>query len=317
MSMGVCVVGIDLGATKTALGLVDSEGNIIARHRMPTNARDGPEVVADRIADYFQKLAREVPMGQRLAAAGVCSPGPLDHETGVILDPPNLTGWRNVPLREMLQMRLDVPVVLEHDAKAAAVGEFYYGAGRGEQSLVYIVVGTGIGGGIILDGQIYRGMHNSAGEMGHITIDRQGEVCSCGSRGCVETYAGGPWLARRYQRALERADAAHRLRAEEPITGELVARLAGQGDPLARRIMTEAGSALGAAIASVAMILDVELFVLGGSVAKSGDLILEPARRAVPRYSFQSVASHVRIVVSELGDDGPILGCSWLARRMV
>ncbi len=309
------VVGIDLGATKIALGLIDPCDRVVAYRRIATEADHGPESVVERIAESVADLQREVPGGRGIAAVGICSPGPLDHQTGVIVEPPNLPGWRNVPFRQMLAERLGLPVVLEHDAKAAALGEFHFGAGRGERSMVYIVVGTGVGAACIVDGQLYRGPHNSAGEVGHITLDRHGEPCSCGNRGCVETYVSGPALARHYRRALEQAGRGHLRNPEEPMTGETVTSLAREGDPLALQVITEAGEALGTAIASLAMILDIDLYVIGSSVARCGDLLLEPARRVVPQCAYRSVASRVRIVTSQLWDDGPILGCGWLARQ--
>ena len=311
------VVGVDLGATKIAMGLIDPADRIVAYRRMPTNATEGPQSVVERIAQSVAELEDELPDGKRIAALGICSPGPVDHRTGMLLDPPNLAGLHNAPLRQMLIKRLDLPVSLEHDAKAAALGEFHYGAGQGERSMVFIVVGTGVGAAIIIDGQLYRGAHNSAGEVGHITLDRHGELCSCGCRGCVETYASGPGLARHYQRALEREGRGYQHEGQEPVTGKLVARLAGQGDALAKQVITQAGEMLGVAIASMAMILDIELYVIGSSVAKSGDLLLDPARKTVPHYSHQSVGSRVRIVTTELWDDGPILGCGWLARQVL
>jgi glucokinase len=200
--------------------------------------------------------------------------------------------------------------VLEHDAKAAGLGDYFFGAGRGARSMIYVVVGTGVGAAMIVDGAVYRGAHNSAGEIGHTTIDRHGELCSCGSHGCVETYMSGPWLARRYERA-----AALSAAEGPPITGGDVARLAGEGNAAAVAVFADAGDALGAAVATMAMMLDVDLYVIGGSVAKAGDLLLEPARRGVPKYSFRSVGERVRIVPTALGDDGPILGCAWLARQ--
>lgn len=312
------VVGVDLGGTKIELGLVDPENRITQRERIPTQADAGPQAVVERIARSMDGLKTALPQGQRIAAVGICSPGPLDHRTGMLVDPPNLPGLHHTPLRDLLAGHLGLPVRLEHDAKAAALGEFYYGAGRGQRCMVYIVVGTGVGAAIIVDGQLYYGEHDFAGEVGHMTLDRHGEPCSCGSRGCVETYMSGPWLARRYQRALARRAGGEQAAADQgPVTGELVARLAGQGDALAGQILVEAGEALGVAVASMAMILNIDLYVVGGSVAKAGDLLLEPARKTVPNYSFQSVGPLVRIVATELGDDGPILGCSWLARQAV
>ena len=318
------VVGIDLGATKIALGLIDPDDKIVAYRRIPTDAHLGPQTVVERIAQSVAELEDEIPGGKQIAALGICSPGPINHQTGMIVDPPNIPGLHHTPLRRMLAERLNIPVSLEHDAKASGLGEFHYGAGRGEHSMVFIVVGTGVGAAIIADGQLYRGLHNSAGEVGHINLDRQGEPCSCGSRGCVETYVAGPWLARRYERAQsERAQSERALgqaglaKSQEPITGELVARLAAQGDTLAVQTIAQGGEALGVAIASLAMLLDIELYVIGSSVAKSGDLLLEPAREAVPRYSHQSVGSRVRILATELWDDGPILGCGWMARQIL
>ena len=307
------VVGVDLGGTKIALGLIDPEDRVVARRRVLTDAHEGPQAVVERIAQGVAELERELPGRKRISALGICCPGPVDHGTGMLIDPPNLQGLHNAPLRQMLVERLDIPIRLEHDAKAAALGEYHYGAGRGERSMVYIVVGTGVGAAIVIDGELYRGMHNSAGEVGHITLDRHGEPCSCGCRGCVETYLSGPRLARRYRRALE--SKGRELPSQAPITGELVARLAEQGEPLALGVMTQAGEALGVAVASLAMILDVELYVVGSSVAKAGDLLFDPARKVVPHCSYGSVSCRVRIVATELWDDGPILGCGWLARR--
>ncbi|NJN92815.1 MAG: ROK family protein [Anaerolineales bacterium] len=306
------VVGIDLGATKIALGLINPQHQIVARRRIPTNVLEGPQAAVERMAQNVADLAQELPAGERIAAVGICSPGPLNHETGLIIDPPNLTGWRNVPMQQMLTDRLNVPVRLEHDAKASALGEYHYGVGRGERSMVYIVVGTGVGAAIIVDGQLYRGMHNSAGEVGHITINRNDEPGSSGVKGCVESYMSGPFLVQRYERLLR---ASNQQFPDQPLTGELIAHLAAKGDKSARQIMTQAGEALGVAIASLAMVLDIELYVIGSSVAKAGDLLLEPARQSMPHYCFQSVAATVRIVPASLGDDGPILGCGWLARQ--
>jgi glucokinase len=312
------VLGIDLGATKIALGLIDPNNQVIAQRRISPDASAGPQAAVERMVKCVADLKEALPAGRQIAAVGICSPGPLDHEAGILIDPPNLSGWRNVPLKQMLADRLNLPVTLEHDAKAAALGEYHYGVGQGEQSMVYIVVGTGVGAAIIIEGQLYRGLHNFAGEVGHITVDRHGEVCESGIRGCVQGYTCGPALADRYLRLREQrqpAQSAGLTGHQSAITGEQVAHLAGQGDELAGQIMTQAGEVLGITVASLAMILDIELYVIGGSVVKAGDLLLEPARQIVSHYAFQSVASRVRIRPVTLGDDGPILGCGWLARQ--
>jgi glucokinase len=317
------VIGIDLGATKIALGLVGPErdasdgAHISARGRFPTVPAAGPESAVERMAQAVERLSAAVPDGGRLRAVGICTPGPIDFESGMLLDPPNLTGWLNVPLRQMLSARLGLPVALEHDAKASGLGEYYYGAGRDSRSMVYIVVGTGVGAAIIVDGRLYRGMCGSAGEVGHITIDPKGERCSCGSIGCVETFTSGPWLARRFGALLDRDGVPAAERPPHPITGETVTSLAALGDERALAVMDGAGEALATGIGALAMLFDIDLYVIGSSVSKCGDLLLGPARLAVHRHAYHSVAQRVRILCSDLGDDGPILGCAWLARQLL
>ncbi len=308
--MSEWAIGVDLGRTKTALGLVDPHNRIVARRRFVTSAEHGPASLVERIAQAAQDLEREAPAGARVRALGLCAPGPVDFAGGMIIDPPEMEAIHHTPLRALLSERLGIPVSLDHDAKSAAVGEHAFGAGRGERGLVYIVVGTGVGAGVVIDGAVLRGLSNQAGEVGHITINRSGDLCPCGSRGCIETHLSGPWLARRYQHRRERFG-----QPGEPVGGEHVTALAQQGDPIALQILDEAGQALGVAVASLAMLLDVELFVVGGGVVRAGDLLLEPARRMVPEYAFRSISSRVRIVGSTLGEDGAILGCAWQARE--
>jgi len=302
------IAGVDVGATKIAMGLVEPSGRIAVRQRLPTDATRGPQSAVERIAGVIEDWRAAFPRAE-IAACGVCTPGPVDHVAGLILDPPNL-GWRNVPFRELLAERLKLPVPLEHDAKAAALGEFHFGQGRElhARDMVYIIVGTGVGAAIILDGQVYRGRQNSAGEVGHITIHRHGEPGSSGVPGCVESFTSGPALAQHYARRAGIGDAAG-------ITGETVVQRAAQGDADALAVMEDAGDALAAGIATIAMLMDVDLFVIGGSVARAGDALLEPARRAVWKYAFQSVARRIRIVATTLHEDGAILGCAWQARQ--
>ncbi len=297
--------------------MIDSQNNILERRKIPTNPEEGPESAIEHIAEVVSEYRKFVPDQENIAALGICCPGPLDHEVGMLINPTNLPKFYNVPLRQMLFDCLNMPVSMEHDAKSAALGEFYYGAGRNQKSMVYVVVGTGVGAAIIIDGQLIRGVKNFAGEIGHATVDRNGELCSCGSKGCLETYTSGPWLARRYQRLLDQESPASRPITEIPITGETVINLARADNPLAKKIMMEAGEAVGIAVATMAMILDVELYVFGGGVSKSGDLLLQPARLTVPKYSFRTVGPHVRLMTSELGEDAPLLGCGWQARQLL
>ena len=325
------VIGIDLGGTKIELGLIAPDNTVIARKRIAAQTEEGATRVTERILEVIRDLELSLPRGEQLAAVGICGPGPLDNETGTFRDPPNIPGLHHAPLGPMLAEKLGVPVTLEHDAKAAALGEYHYGAGRGQKNMVYIVAGTGVGGAMIENGQLIRGVQNAAGEIGHITLDRNGVVCNCGSRGCSQTYIAGPYLAKRYEEKQDKETRDKETRdkgqgekspsllsavSQSALTGEDIANLAKQGDNVAQEVMCEAGEALGVMIAILAVTLDSELYVIGGSVAKAGDLILQPARDIAPQYALSSIAPRIKIVASSLGDDAPLLGCAYLARQL-
>ena len=300
------VIGIDLGGSKIALGLVSPADEILARRRIDTDADAGLERVIERIAVEVAALGATLSPGEAVSAVGVGAPGPLDHISGELLTLVNLPGISNTPFRRVLSERLSLPVALDHDAKVAALGEFHFGAGRERDSMIYIVIGTGVGAAIIYQGAILYGEGNSAGECGHMTVDPNGRLCHCGSRGCLEAYTGGPALSRQYAN-----------KTGENIAGAEIAARARSGDENALQIFDEAGRALGIAIASLAMTLNIETFVIGGSVAKAGDLLLGPARKTLPGYSFRAVSARVRVVASELGEDAAILGAAHMARRLI
>lgn len=296
-------IGVDLGGTSFKCGLISPENRIVARNAAPTLALDGPHQAAERIAHNVRALLDRVPGGERVQAIGICSPGPLDHTTGTLIEPPNL-GWKNVPFAKLVSEHLDLPVTLEHDAKAAALGEYHFGAGRGTNSMALIIVGTGISAGIISNGELYRGVHDSAGELGHITVDVDGPVCRCGSNGCVEVFAAGPGIVSAYEYA------AH-TRVE---SAETIVNAAQNGDEIAIRVFERAGRALGAGMGSLAMLMDISNFVMFGGVVAAGDLLLGPVRAALVHYTYQSVGARTRVVVGELGNDAGILGAAFAAR---
>ena len=300
------VIGIDLGGSKIALGLVGPQDEILARRRIDTDADAGLQSVVERIAVEVAALGAALPPAETIAAVGAGAPGPLDHITGELLTLVNLPGLSNSPFRRALSERLSLPAALDHDAKVAALGEFYFGAGRGRDSMIYIVIGTGVGAAIIYQGALIYGEGNSAGESGHMTVDPRGRPCHCGSRGCLEAYAGGPAISRAYA-----------AKTGAVIAGDEIAARARSGDENALGVFHEAGRALGIAIASLAMTLNIETFVIGGSVAKAGDLLLGPARDSLKGYSFRAVSARLRVVASQLGEDGPILGAAHLARRLL
>ena len=300
------VIGIDLGGSKVALGLVGPRHEILARRRIDTEADAGPQSVVDRIASEVEALKAALPASGTVAAVGVGAPGPVNHETGELLTLVNLPGISNTPFRAALSERLSLPVVLDHDAKVAALGEFHYGAGRARDSMIYIVIGTGVGAAIIYQGALLYGESNSAGESGHMTVDPKGHLCLCGSRGCLETYTSGPALSKHYSSA-----------TGEVTTGAEVTRRAHNGDETALSVFHEAGKALGIAIASLAMTLNIEQFVIGGSVANAGDLLLAPTRESLKGYAFKAVSARVKVTESELGEDAPILGAAYMARQLL
>lgn len=305
------VAGVDLGATKIAAGLVSPANQIIKKVYQETRPAEGPQAVVERIAACLEQLKSALPAGETMAGLGVCCPGPLDHTAGLVLDPPNLTGWLNVPLRQMLEDRLGLPAPIEHDAKAAALGEFHFGAGREVNDMIYIVVGTGVGAAIIVNGELYRGPTNSAGELGHITVDLHGPACSCGSNGCLEVYTAGPDLVDRYREIMQGTG----LEPPSTLDGKIIAGLAAQGQPQALQVFEQAGQALGVGIATMAHLFDITTYIIGGSVVQAGDLLLEPTRRAARYRAFASFAARIKVLACELGDDGAILGMAEVVRQ--
>ena len=308
-------IAVDLGGTKIDMGLIDGESGddipqILQQQRMPTNVEEGAEVAVKRIAAAAKKMMQSLPAHQQVDALAICTPGPIDHINGRILSAHNLR-WGVVPLRAMLQERLSLPVVVEHDAKAAALGEFHWGRGQARSSMVYIVVGTGMGGAIIFDGELYRGERNGAGEIGHISLDYQGHKGNSGIPGNAEYFVAGPGIEEYYRTLCHKEG--RPLKGSEG-DGQEIGRLAQEGDPLALQTIQRAGHFLGITIAALAMVLDIRFYVVGSSIAKLGDLLLEPARQAVPRYSFATIAEGVEIAMGSIIDKAALLGCYWLVK---
>jgi len=309
--------GIDLGATKTLSLVVDAAGSLLAEDIRPTLASEGPDAVIARMADSLRESLNKAGLPQRrLAAVGISTPGPVDHARGVVTHPPNLPGWRDVPLVSRLQQELGLPCFLENDANAAAVAEHRFGAGRGARHMLFITVGSGIGGGIIIDGALYRGVSGGAGEVGHMILNEDGPPCGCGRRGCLESYSSGIAIATEgMDLAARQPDSPlARIAAEDPpLTAEAVHRAARDGDDAAREIIIRAGRRLGEGIAGLINILNPELIVLGGSLTKMGDIYLAPAREAAATQAFPQHWRDVRIVEVALGDESPALGAASLA----
>jgi glucokinase len=309
----VLAIGVDIGGTKVAAGVVDEDGAILAETRAKTPAGDA-KAALDAVVDAVRELARD----HDVAVVGVAAAGYVSADRSTMLFAPNLP-WRDVPVRDAVGARVDVPVVVENDANAAAWAEYRFGAGRGEQDLVCLTVGTGIGGGILIEGALYRGRWGIAGEPGHMCVVADGELCGCGNRGCLEQYASGTALTR-YARehAARDPDGAWRLLdlAEGgEIEGPHVTAAAREGDPLAVAAFDRVGRWLGRGMADLAAVLDPGVFVVGGGVADAGDLLLQPVRESYTEHlsgvAHRPVAAIRR---AALGNNAGLVGAADLAR---
>ena len=256
--------GIDLGGTTINLGLFTADGEMAASSQIPTLVPEGPERAMDRTAEEIRRLTDALP-GHRLEALGAGAAGLINTREGRIGKAENLPGWEDTPLAAMLIRRLDVPVVIENDANTAALGEFAFGAGRGTLHMAMLTLGTGVGGGLILNGQLYSGINGYGGEIGHMVIDRNGPPCACGAAGCLEVYLSRGALSRSGFTPKEMAARAH------------------EGDPEAVELFKTAGEALGIAVANLLNLLDLERIVVGGGLANAEDLLLAPARKKADR----------------------------------
>jgi glucokinase len=309
-------IGVDVGGTKVAAGVVDENGTIIARARRETPSTD-PEATEDTIAEVVAELVAS----HDVEAVGLGAAGFIDEKRATVLFAPNLA-WRNEPLRDDVQRRVNLPVVVENDANAAAWGEARFGAGRGEDQLLCITVGTGIGGGIVLDGELYRGRFGIAAEFGHLRVVPDGLRCGCGNKGCWEMYASGNALVREARDMVESGSPLANRMLElgggtaAGITGPIVTKAAQEGDPTAIELFEELGQWLGQGIASLAAILDPGCFVIGGGVSAAGDLLLTPARDVFRRsLTGRGHRPEASIRLAELGNEAGLVGAADLARR--
>jgi len=310
---------VDLGGSKILSVVAQGDGRRLGEDRRPTDAEAGPDGVLERIVGSLQEVLAKAGLGQGdLAAVGICSPGPCDIDAGVISSAPNLPGWRDVPICRSLEERLGVPTRLENDANAAALGEHVYGAGRGCRHLIYMTVSTGIGGGLIIDGRLYRGATGVAGELGHMTIEPDGPLCGCGNRGCLEALASGTAIAARGEELVAQGGSALLVRLaqeEDDLTAETVSRAADQGDIACQGIIQRAGYYLGIGLASYVNIFNPEVIIIGGGLAKAGELLLAPARAEMAARAMPEALKAVQLKMAELGDYGGVMGMVALLRE--
>ena len=306
---------IDFGGTSVKLGLVDRDGRIVARRAFPTAEAPDPEGWARRVERELRALAEEAPPGARFCGVGAGIPGFIDFPRGVVHTLVNVSGWDEVPMRDELARRMGVPVVIDNDANAMALGEVRHGAGRGRRNVVCATLGTGLGGGLYLDGRIYRGAYHMAGEIGHISIDWNGRASRQG-RGCVEAYIGNrPFVQHAIERIRAGADSAlARLHGGqlEQLTPKDISEAADAGDRVARECFEYMAAALGTAFASLTYILQPEVFVIGGGVASAGPKLFDPLLRELRARLDPVFAERVKVVPAELGPDAGLIGAAEL-----
>lgn len=312
-------LAIDLGGTKVAAAVVSEDGTITAHSTRPIEAQRGGDWVLNRIKEAaLEALEKSKIHPSQLIGVGMGTPGVVDTERGVMLsEAVNIPEWKGRNLKEELERILGVTVFVENDANAAGLGELVFGAGKGAKSLVFVALGTGIGGAVILNGELVRGSSFAAGELGHISIDPNGLRCGCGNYGCIELYASGPAIA---QRAREYVLKGARTKlstmvAPEELTAEHVARAAQEGDILAQSVLAEAGKLLGVALAGVVNLLNPDCIVIGGGVAQAGDWILEPVRWEIKRRALPDATKNLKILQAALGTNAGVLGAATLVFR--
>jgi glucokinase len=313
-------IGIDIGGTKVAAGLVDTDGRVLQRARRETPDRSkSPQVVEDTIAEVIGEL-REHNDYREVMAVGIGAAGFVDATQSSVLFAPHLS-WRHEPLRDAMRRRVGLPVVVENDANAALWAETRFGAAQGEDAVVCVNLGTGIGGGVLLDGALYRGRFGVAGEFGHMQVVAGGHRCECGNRGCWEQYASGNALVREARElAAAGSPVAHGLLDVvdgdlSRLTGPLVTQAAKDGDPAAIELFEDVGRWLGVGLANLAAAFDPGLFVIGGGVSEAGELLLTPAREAFRRQlTGRGFRPEARVVRAQLGNDAGLIGAADLAR---
>jgi glucokinase len=307
------VCAIDLGGTNLRAAFVDEGGKILSRvqHETPRRAKN-PEALMQALVAAVRECQRPLTERVVIKAAAVVVPGTVDAANKVVVQVPNIPCLDSFPLQQALAKELGWPVVLENDANAAALGEMWQGAARGYATIVCLTLGTGVGGGIILQGKLWRGADGSAGEVGHTPVDPQGIVkCKCGSTGCLEMYASGTAIVRLTREALPRFPAS--ILAGEELSARKVYEAGTRGDALAIEVLASMGRSLGIGLANLINLLNPEIIVIGGKVANAWPLFADHMHKEVLARAFALPAQRVKIVPAECGDDAGLLGAAWLA----
>jgi glucokinase-like ROK family protein len=325
LSTGLSFVGIDIGATSIDVAIMDGELRLLGHASQPADVRQGPKVVLDQALDLVAKVRADLPGGSDsdIHGVGVGVPGPVSQLEGALVSPPIMPGWSHFPIRDMLGAALGAPVMVDNDVNIMALGELHAGTARSVRDLLFVKIGTGIGCGIVVGGELYRGVTGSAGDIGHIQIDEGGPVCTCGNAGCLEACFGGAALARdaevaaRSGRSGWLADRLEQLDAGCGLTAGDVGAAAAAGDPVAVRMVRDGGHRLGRVLASLVSFFNPGLVVIGGGVAGLGHPLLAEIRSVVYRRSLPLATGNLPIVLSELGGTAGVVGAARLVSDSV
>lgn len=308
-------IGVDIGGTKVAAGVVDEDGTVLETSKVPT-----PKTT-EGVIDGIAEVVRDASANHRVEAVGIGVPGYVDDKRATVLFTPNLT-WRHEPVKDLVEQRVDLPVVIENDANAAAWGEYRFGAGKGHEDVVCITLGTGLGGGIVIGGQLHRGRFGVAAEFGHIRMVPDGLLCGCGNQGCWEQYASGRALVRyARQRAAATPEEATRLLSLgggtlDGIDGQHISQAALEGDPVSIDSFRELARWVGAGLADLASLFDPSAFIVGGGVSDEGELVLEPIRKSYRRWLVGAQwRPQAQVLAAQLGGRAGLVGVADLARR--
>lgn len=311
-------IGIDVGGTNVKIALVDDNGKIIYSNSVPTYAKMGYEYTVNNIKQAIKDLMKETnTTPSDIEGIGFDFPGQVDCKTGVVKLAPNIPGWVNVPIAQMIEDEFHIPTRIDNDVRCAALGELKFGAGKGCENFICITVGTGIGSGIVINGKVVRGATNAAGELGHIKLQMNGgPICGCGDTGCLEAFASGPAIVAMAQEYIKggKSTKFREMAAVEggEITPYMVAKAAEEGDPVAKRIFEIVGEYIGIGLTSVINLLNPERVIIGGGVAESGELLLGPIRKTIKERAMVVAGNAVEIVPAQLGNSAGVIGASML-----
>jgi glucokinase len=311
------IAGIDIGGTKIALALATQDCQIVSKLSFPTRIHDGAHKIIESTLDKVEMLIKQEQA--ELKAIGIGCAGPLDTRRGITLSPPNLPGWDEFPIVEIISERFKVPVVFDNDANAAALAEHKFGAGQEFNNFVYITISTGIGGGVIVNGKLVHGISGNAGEVGHIVVMPNGIDCGCGARGCLEAVCSGTGIARRTRQRILDGEASSLLTKVgniEQITAKIVAEAAREGDRLAREIWDETVFYLSLGLGNMIVMLEPEAIILGGGVAMTGEQLLSPLRECIYNQVKILAASNIKILQAGLGAESGVFGAIVLAANV-